>query len=67
LIIKKTLIKPLFDFTIVKGKPDDPSGASVTHAAYGIWFNSGIGYTIAGGVGSATVLPDRRVSHILCK
>ena len=34
--------------------PDDPDGASLTHTAYGIWFNSGTSYTIAGGVGSAT-------------
>lgn len=38
--------------------PDDPDGASLTHTAYGIWFNSGTSYTIAGGVGSATGLPN---------
>jgi hypothetical protein len=37
--------------------PDDPTGGALTHTAYGIWFNSGTSYTIAGGVGSVFNTP----------
>jgi len=43
--------------------PDDSNGKALTHTAYGIWFNSGTSYTIAGGLGNLGNIPLGLPSH----